>query len=52
MMTGSSSSGTHTSSSLLANPHKAMSVMPSCCIADRAAATCGGPPSTTISDGA
>ena len=48
---GSDCSGTHTSSSLLAKPHKAISEIPNSFIARCAALTCGAPPSTTINCG-
>ena len=51
-MTGSSWPGSHTSSSRLARPQTGMSSMPSSSSARWAAATCGGPPSTTTSPGA
>ena len=46
-ITGSGSSGSHTSSSRLASPHTATSVMPSSASTSAAALTCGWPPSTT-----
>ena len=46
-MTGRSSPGSQTSSSRLASPHSATSVMPSPASARAAAATWGAPPSTT-----
>ena len=52
MITGSSWSGSQTSSSRLARPQTGMSTMPSSRSARWAAATWGGPPSTTTSPGA
>src|SRR3954451_15955910 len=46
-MTGSGSSGSHTSSMRLASPQTATSTMPSSASDRLAAATCGAPPSTT-----
>ncbi len=50
-MTGYSSPGSQISSSRLAIPARAMSVIPSSSKARCAAATWGGPPSTRISEG-